>query len=157
MSLGTTTRSLVRTAKTRFPGASDADLHRFVHLLVDTALENNSRGIKDDDLFKLADEAFEAAVASGEGWAVSLKNSYRDSVIKPLVEKAREKGVDPIPAIVMQTDLTEAQAGEMVAALDASAGDIAVDVFDGDDDQEVSADADGDPSAVYGGSAATAA
>lgn len=158
MPIGQTTRALRRNAKNRFVGASDADIRRFIHLQVDTALDHPANTIKDDELLKLADAAFEAAVEAGEPWAVSLKNSYRDNVIKPLVEKAREKGVDPVPAIVMQTDLTEAQASEMVAALDAvtDTGDV-LEESEGDDDSQPSADTDGDYSAAYSGSAATAA
>lgn len=119
MSLGQTTRALTRNAKKRFVGANDAALRQFVLLQVNIALDHPTSTIKDDELIKLADAAFEKAVVEGEAWAVSLKNSYRDNVIKPLVDKAREKGVDPVPVIVMQTDLTEEQASDMVAALDA--------------------------------------
>lgn len=134
MSIGTTSRSLLKTAKNRFPGAADSDLEEFVLLQFRTALKHKSRGTKDDDLLKLADDAFEAAVQAGEEWAVSLKNSYRDNVIRPLVDKAREKGVDPVPVIVMQTDLSEAEANAMIEALDAASGDeIELDEFSGDD------------------------
>lgn len=123
MSLGQTTRALTRNAKKRFVGAADADIRKFVLLQVNVALDHPTNTTKDDELTKLADVAFEEAVAEGETWAVALKNSYRDNVIKPLVDKARAKGVDPVPAIVMETDLTQEQASDMVAALDAADAD----------------------------------
>jgi hypothetical protein len=112
----------MRSAKKKFPGAANTDLVEYVTLQVRTALAHPSTTIKDDELIRLADAEFAKAVEQGETWAVALTNSYRDNVIAPLVEKAREKGVDPVPAIVMQTDLTEAEASALVASLDADAG-----------------------------------
>lgn len=122
MSLGTTVRSLMRAATNRFPGASQGDIQKFVLLQLDTAVRNGSqRGVKDSELLDLADKAFDEAVAAGEEWAVSLANAFRDNTIKPIVDKARRKGVDPVPAVVTQTDLTEDQARAMVESLDAEA------------------------------------
>jgi hypothetical protein len=123
MSLGTTTRSLMRAAKKRFPGATDADLRRFALLQVDTALNNLSNTFKDDDLLRLADAAFIEAVDAGEAWAVALDNSVRDNIVKPLVDKARNAGVDPIPVVVVETGLPREQVAAMIEALDAKAAD----------------------------------
>lgn len=127
MSLGTVTRSLTKKAKNLFPGAADADLSQYVRLQVDVALKNPSPRTTDDDLAKLTSQAFSEAVEAGTGWAVALKNSVRDNVIKPLVAKARDKGVDPVAAVVMSTDFTQAEAAELVADLDAAEADADAD------------------------------
>lgn len=122
MAFDSVIRSLARKAKKDFPGVAEGDISQYVLLQVGTVLDNP--GVKDeDDLLKLIDSAFERAVGEGETWAVAMSNSVRDHVVRPLVAKAREKGVDPVPAIVMQTDLTEAQVIAMIESLDAEADD----------------------------------
>lgn len=123
MSLGTTSRSLLKAATTKFPGGSNADLKKYVHLQVEAALTHTSRGTTDETLFARADEAFEAAVADGEGWAIRLKDSFRDAQVKPLVEKARKAGVDPIAIVVVETGLSKEDAEKMIEELDAMAAD----------------------------------
>lgn len=123
MSLGTTSRALMRMAKKRFPGASDADLRQFVILQVDKALDHPQNTLKDDDLFKFADAAFTEAVEAGVDWAVALDSSVRDNIVKPLVDKARAVGVDPVPVVVVETGLPEAQVRSMIEALDTVADD----------------------------------
>lgn len=132
VSLGQTTRALTKSAKTRFVGAADSDIHEFVMLQVRVALKNPGRSVKDDELAKFTDAAFDEAVDAGETWAVSLKNAYRDNIIKPIAAKAQERGVDPVPAIVTQTDLTVEQAEILVNELnaEASAADSANDEFE---------------------------
>lgn len=145
MSLGTTIRSLTRKAKQKFPGAADADLREFVMLQVTTALENPSSTTKDDDLLAFADAAFLDAAKNGETWAVNLKNSVRDNVVKPIVERADASGVDPVPAIVLGTTLSSDEAQAMVDDLrkaDAEAAQAGLDndlieaEIDEDDDED---------------------
>lgn len=142
MSLASTVRSLTRNAKARFVGASDDNIKKFVILQVSVALEHPGRTVKDEELTPFIDAAFQSAVADGEEWAVALNNSYRDNVIKPLLDKAREKGVDPVPAIVMQTDLTEEQAREMVESLSLAEVEVEDDFDFQGDDTTVDSDAD---------------
>ena len=81
-----------------------------------------------------------------EAWAVNLRDSVLVNVIKPIVDKATEKGVDPVPALVLQADVTEEQAREYVAALENRSSDTDADsAVDTDEDEgdDASADADG--------------
>lgn len=135
MSIGQTTRSLTRIAKTRYPGASEADIRQLVLLQVGIALDNPQRTTKDEDILKLADAALDEAATSGEPWAVALKNSVRDNTVKPLVEKARAAGVDPVPVVVVETGLPEAEVRSMIEALDADAADKPVEVSAAEDDE----------------------
>lgn len=139
MSIAQATRALTRAAKAQFPGASDADVRQFVLLQVNTALDSPSRTTKDEDVLKLADAAFDEAATLGESWAVALKNSFRDSVVKPLVEEARSKGVDPVPVVVFKTNLSEDEARSMIEALDADGADSSE---SGDSDTEDQAGTD---------------
>jgi hypothetical protein len=157
VSLAQTSRSLVKNAKTRFVGAADADIQQFVLLQMSVALDNPGRSVKDEDLVKPTEVAFEKAVQNGETWAVSLKNSYRDNVIKPLVEKARAAGVDPFPVVKVETSLSEDEVRSMIDELDAAdaADDLMeVEIEDGD---EAHADGFDEHSVSYGGAATTAA
>lgn len=116
MSLGTMTRSLMKGAKKRFPGASDVDLRHFVLLQESTALENLT--LKDDELAKLGDAAFSEAVETGQDWAVALKNSYRDNVVKPLVDKAKAADVDPVPVVIVETGRSADEVRAMIEELE---------------------------------------
>lgn len=146
MSLGTTIRSLTRKAKSKFPGAADADLREYVVLQVNTALDHPSSTTKDDDLFAYADLAFLEAAKNGDAWAVNLKNSVRDNVVKPIVERADASGVDPVPVIVVSTGLSADDAQAMVDTLrlvDAEAAESALDedvieasIEDDEDDED---------------------
>lgn len=138
MSLGTTTRSLLKNAKLRFPGARDADIAEFTRLQFSVSVDNPK--VKDDALASLIDEALAKATEAGESWAVSLRNSYRDSIIKPIIEKAEAKGLDPVSAIVFNTDLDDDEARAMVKSLEdgPQTGDDAA-----DDSGELEAGAEG--------------
>ena len=116
----TQTRSLVRAARKRFPNAPVESLHRFVALQVQSTLNTLAANPKADDneVASEVDLAFELAVESGEPWAVGLKHCYRDQVIAPLVAKARDLGVDPVPAIVVETGITAEEAQAFVESLD---------------------------------------
>jgi hypothetical protein len=158
VSLAQTSRSLVKNAKTRFVGAADADIQQFVLLQMSVALDNPGRSVKDEDLVKPTEVAFEKAVQNGETWAVSLKNSYRDNVIKPLVEKARLAGVDPFPVVkVAETSLSEDDVRSMIAELDAA--ETADDLMEVEieDDDESDTDGSDERSVSYGSAATTAA
>ena len=145
MSLGTSTRSLMRTAKKQFPGASDADLRQWVLLQVSVALQHPSNTVKDADLLKLAEASLDEAATEGESWAVSLKNSVRDSIVRPLVDKARAKGVDPVPVVVVETGLSADEVRSMIEALDADAANAEAST---DDLEETDAESD-DETPVY--------
>lgn len=142
MSLSTTTRSLIRGYKARFPGATDSDIAAFAVEQYKISVANPALSVKDGDLHALADKRLDEAASNGEPWALALKNSVRDNVVKPIVEKAKAAGVDPVPAIVLQAGLSEAEATAMVASLAdlASSGDISIDEADLD---EVDGSADG--------------
>lgn len=119
MSIGTTSRSLKKAAMARFPGAPESALKEFVLLQVGTALEHGSRGTKDEELLAFADIAFNEAIEEGVEWALALKNSVRDSKVKPLVAKARAAGVDPLPVVVVEAGLSADEARAMIESLDA--------------------------------------
>lgn len=118
MSLSTASRSLFRDANRRFPGAEPDALNKFVLLQVSTALEHPGRNVKDEFLSARIDEAFNEAVGAGEEWALALANSYRDGTVKPLVDEARAKGLDPLPIVLFKTDLSEDVARSMIESLD---------------------------------------
>lgn len=149
MSLGTTIRSLTRKAKLKFPGAADADLRSYIRVQVEAALDNPSSTTKDDDLFAFADLAFQEAAKNGEDWAVSLKNSVRDNVVKPIVQRADASGVDPVPAIVLDTNLSADEAQALVDDIrkaDAAAAEAGLDedlieaeIDEGDEDEAAEA------------------
>ena len=135
MSLSTTTRSLIRGYKTRFPGAADSDIAQFVTEQFAIAVANPALSVKDADLFALADKRLDEAAGNGEPWALALKNSVRDNVVKPIVIKAEAAGVDPVPAIVLQAGLSEAEATAMVQSLADLADDSEISVDDADLDE----------------------
>jgi hypothetical protein len=147
----------VKNAKTRFVGAADADIQQFVLLQMSVALDNPGRSVKDEDLVKPTEVAFEKAVQNGETWAVSLKNSYRDNVIKPLVVKAHAAGVDPFPVVKVETSLSETEVRSMIDELDAAetADDLMEVEIEGDDESDT--DGFDEHSVSYGGAATTAA
>lgn len=135
----------MRTAKKQFPGASDADLRQWVLLQVSVALQHPSNTVKDADLLKLAEASLDEAATEGESWAVSLKNSVRDSIVRPLVDKARAKGVDPVPVVVVETGLSADEVRSMIEALDADAANAEAST---DDLEETDAESD-DETPVY--------
>lgn len=140
VSLAQTSRAMVKNAKSRFVGAADADIRQYVHLQMDVALDHPGRSTKDDELATYTEIAFEEAVQAGAEWAVALKNSYRDNVVKPLVDKARAAGVDPFPVVAVETKLGQDEARALIKELDDAAnGPDSLEEFDSDDLDEQSA------------------
>lgn len=151
MSIGTVTRSLKKAAATRFPGAPESALKEFVVLQVRAALDHGGRGTKDEEILAFGDIAYDKAVENGVEWALALKNSVRDSKVKPLVAKARAAGVDPLPLVVVEAKLPVDEARAMIESIEAEgdgAEDDESDQFVGnldmpsvdEDEQEDSAD-----------------
>lgn len=149
MSLTTAVRSVFRTAAKKFPGAAEADIAVYAKLVFEAAATNLKSTYKDEQAVAAADAELAEAAERGESWAVNLRDSVLVNVIKPIVDKATEKGVDPVPALVLQADVTEEQAREYVAALENRSTDA--DSTDGTDEDESegddSADSDDDTSA----------
>lgn len=120
MSLGTVTRSLLKSYRTRFPGASDEHLR--VLLLKRFEIAANDPKAKDEETAALADLALDEAAANGEDWAVALKNSFRDNVVRPVVEKATEWGADPVKAVTREFPaVSEEDARRLVDELNSAA------------------------------------
>ncbi len=119
MSLGASVRSVVRSYKKKFPGVSDADLNELLKLHLVLVADNLKAA--DADLAANAEHLLSEAADNGETWAVNLRDAVLVNVIKPVVDKAAEKGVDPVPALVLQVDISEAQARDYVAVLTARA------------------------------------
>lgn len=150
MSIGTAVRSLIRTYKKQFPGASESDIA--VHLKNHLELVAGNPTAKDDEIAAQAADALNEAADRDEAWAVNLRDSVLVNVIKPIVDKATEKGVDPVPALVLQADITEDQARAYVTALeDRATAPSALDADqadeDGDDD---TSDDDSTPAVSHG-------
>ena len=145
VSLTTAVRAVFRSAAKKFPGASEADLAVYAGLVYEAASTNLKSTFKDSEAVAYADDKLAEAANAYEEWAVNLRDSVLVNVIKPIVDKAAEKGVDPVPALVLQADVTEEQAREYVAALESRStdADSAVDTDEGEGDDD-SADSDGD-------------
>lgn len=132
MSLTTAVRSLNRSASKKFPGASESDIAVYLGHVYTAAAANLKSTYKDEDAVAAADKELAEAAERGESWALGLRDSKLLNIVKPTVDKAVAKGVDPVTALVLE-DFSEAEAREYVAALEARASDTA----------PVSADADG--------------
>lgn len=145
MSLTTAVRAVFRAAAKKFPGAAEADIAVYAKLVYEAAATNLKSTYKDEAAVTAADAELAQAAERGEAWAVNLRDSVLVNVIKPIVDKATEKGVDPVPALVLQADITEEQAREYVAALEnrSTDADSAVDT-DEDEGDDASADSDDD-------------
>lgn len=146
MSLTTAVRSINRSAKSKFPGATDSDVAPYVALVYKAAVTNLKSTYKDEDAVTSADKELAEAAERGESWAVSLRDAKLLKVIKPVVDNAVEKGVDPVTALILK-DVPEAEAREYVAELasrlDADGpGDLGTDSADEpkDGDDQDSAD-----------------
>lgn len=149
MSLTTAVRSVFRTAAKKFPGAAEADIAVYAKLVFEAAATNLKSTYKDEQAVAAADAELAEAAERNEAWAVNLRDSVLVNVIKPIVDKATEKGVDPVPALVLQADVTEEQAREYVAALENRSSDTDADsAVDTDEDDDASTDADGADSAT---------
>lgn len=144
MSLTTAVRAIFRSASKKFPGAAEADIAVYAKLVFEAAATNLKSTYKDEQAVAAADAELAEAAERDEAWAVNLRDSVLVNVIKPIVDKATEKGVDPVPALVLQADITEEQAREYVAALEnRSSGADSADDTDEDEGDDASADADG--------------
>lgn len=142
MSLTTAVRSIFRNAAKDFPGASEADIAVYAKLVFEAAATNLKSTYKDAEAIASANAELAEAAERGESWAVNLRDSVLVNVVKPIVDKATEKGVDPVPALVLQADVTEEQAREYVAALENRSTDA--DSADDTDEDEADDSADSD-------------
>jgi hypothetical protein len=133
VSITTAVRSLNRSALKKFPGATAADVAEYVKLVFAAAAANLRPDYKDSEAVVAADEKLAEAAESGEAWAERLRDSVLVNVVKPIVDKAVAKGLDPVAALVF-ADFTEDQACDYVNALNDRA-DTA-----GADDSEAEAD-----------------
>lgn len=140
MSLTTAVRSVFRSAAKKFPGAAEADIAVYAKLIYEAAATNLKSTYKDEEAVGAADKELAEAAERGEAWAENLRDSVLVNVVKPVVDKANEKGVDPVSALVL-ADFTEEQAREYVAAL-----------ADRADDADTDSDSDSDDSADEAGS-----
>lgn len=138
MSLTTAVRSVFRSAAKKFPGAAEADIAVYAKLIYEAAATNLKSTYKDEEAVGAADKELAEAAERGEAWAENLRDSVLVNVVKPVVDKANEKGVDPVSALVL-ADFTEEQAREYVAALADRADDADTD-SDSDSDSDDSAD-----------------
>jgi hypothetical protein len=142
VSLTTAVRSIFRNAAKDFPGASEADIAVYAKLVFEAAATNLKSTYKDAEAIASANAELAEAAERGESWAVNLRDSVLVNVVKPIVDKATEKGVDPVPALVLQADVTEEQAREYVAALENRSTDA--DSADDTDEDEADDSADSD-------------
>lgn len=147
MSLTTAVRSVFRSAAKKFPGAAEADIAVYAKLIYEAAATNLKSTYKDEEAVGAADKEMAEAAERGEAWAENLRDSVLVNVVKPVVDKANEKGVDPVSALVL-ADFTEEQAREYVAALadraadaDSDSSDSADEADSDDDDTTGSTDA----------------
>lgn len=132
MSLTTAVRSINRSAKSKFPGATDSDVAPYVALVYKAAVTNLKSTYKDEDAVASADKELAEAAERGESWAVSLRDAKLLKVIKPVVDNAVEKGVDPVTALILK-DVPEVEAREYVAELASREADSDDEPEDGDD------------------------
>mgnify|MGYP001585621860 CR=1 FL=1 len=144
MSLTTAVRAVFRSASKKFPGAAEADIAVYAGLVFEAASTNLKSTYKDSEAVAYADSKLAEAASAYEEWAVNLRDSVLVNVIKPIVDKAAEKGVDPVPALVLQADVTEEQAREYVAALESRSADTGTDADSAVDTEDESSDSDGD-------------
>jgi hypothetical protein len=142
VSLTTAVRSVFRSAAKKFPGAAEADIAVYAKLIYEAAATNLKSTYKDEEAIGAADKELAEAAERGEAWAENLRDSVLVNVVKPVVDKANEKGVDPVSALVL-ADFTEEQAREYVAALADRADDADADADEAgsDDDTTGSTDA----------------
>lgn len=135
MSLTTAVRSLNRSARSKFPGADDGDLAVYLKRVFEAAANNLKSTYKDEDAVAAADQALAEAAENGEAWALGLRDSKLLNIVKPTVDKAKAKGVDPVTALLLE-DFSEAEAREYVAALEARASEADTTPVTPDADQD---------------------
>lgn len=148
MSLTTAVRSLNRSASKKFPGASESDIAVYLGHVYTAAAANLKSTYKDEDAVAAADKELAEAAERGESWALGLRDSKLLNIVKPTVDKAVAKGVDPVTALILE-DFSEDEAREYVAALEARASEpgvapVAPDADDSADDVDPFAGS-GDP------------
>lgn len=141
MSITTAVRSVFRAAAKEFPGASEADIAVYAKLVYEAAASNLNSKYKDEAAIAEADKELAEAAERGESWAVNLRDAVLVNVVKPVVDKANEKGVDPVDALVL-ADFTEEKAREYVAALETRSTDADTSVGGEDDTDEADSDTD---------------
>jgi hypothetical protein len=141
VSLTTAVRSVFRSAAKKFPGAAEADIAVYAKLIYEAAATNLKSTYKDEEAVGAADKELAEAAERGEAWAENLRDSVLVNVVKPVVDKANEKGVDPVSALVL-ADFTEEQAREYVAALADRADDADTDADSDDSADEAGSDDD---------------
>lgn len=117
MSLTTAVRSLNRSVGSKFPGADKTDIAVYLGHVFTAAATNLKSTYKDEDAVTAADKELAEAAERGEAWALGLRDSKLLNIVKPVVDKAVEKGVDPVTALVL-ADFSEAEAREYVAELE---------------------------------------
>lgn len=152
MSITTAVRAVFRAAAKKFPGAAEADIAVYAKLVYEAAATNLKSTYKDEAAVAAADKELAEAAERGEAWAENLRDSVLINVVKPVVDKANAKGVDPVSALVL-ADFTEDQAREYVAALEARSADAPeADSADEADEDEADSDDDTDitPAVSYG-------
>jgi hypothetical protein len=140
VSLTTAVRSLNRSARSKFPGADDVDLAVYLQHVFTAAATNLKSTYKDEDAVAAADKELAEAADRGEAWALGLRDSKLINIVKPTVDKAKAKGVDPVTALLLE-DFSEAEAREYVAALEsrtseADTAPVTPDADDSDADQD---------------------
>lgn len=143
MSLTTAVRSLNRSVLKKFPGASEADAAVYLSHVFTAAAANLKSTYKDEDAVTAADKELAEAAERGESWALGLRDSKLLNIVKPVVDKAVAKGVDPVTALLLE-DFSEDEAREYVAAL----ADRADDTAEADDTEDGEGDAVADPFAT---------
>lgn len=147
MSLTTAVRSLNRSVLKKFPGASEADAAVYLSHVFTAAAANLKSTYKDEDAVAAADKELAEAAERGESWALGLRDSKLLNIVKPVVDKAVAKGVDPVTALLLE-DFSEDEAREYVAALADRADDTEVSADDTAEADDSEDDEDGEGGAV---------
>lgn len=143
MSLTTAVRSLNRSVLKKFPGASEADAAVYLSHVYTAAAANLKSTYKDEDAVTAADRELAEAAERGESWALGLRDSKLLNIVKPVVDKAVAKGVDPVTALLLE-DFSEDEARKYVADLADRADATPTSDADEADDVEDDSDSDDD-------------
>lgn len=115
MSIGTAVRVLVRKSTKKFTGAEAADVNEYVKMYLGLLIQDTKAD--EADVAVLADAQLLEEADNGAQWAINLRDSNLLNVVKPIVDKANAKGIDPVTALVL-ADFAEEQAREYVTALE---------------------------------------
>lgn len=147
MSISTAVRVLIKKAKKDFPGAAEADIAQYVTMHLSLVVANPSA--TDADTKALAIAKLDEIASNDEAWAISLRDSVLLNVVKPYFDSAVAKGVDPVPVLVTQLDLTEDQALAYVSTLEERATAPVIPAQSTDQDDAPSTDEDEDEASEY--------